>query len=467
MLQRLGSSLVQHYGAKLSELIGLIPAERYGAKGDGVTDDTASIQACLDAHRNVLLLPGKTYICNGIKTTVDDITIIGGGSVGAMRTRLLATKACDAVLNIGGTVPHSVRERIKLKGFCVDGGGVATLGIDTCASISPEFITDIRVENAKLHGLVHRRGWSTFARGLTCINNGGGGLRLEGDNNNTHWEGLWGHNKGIGVYVKNAACVTFKGSVENNGEEGAVVTATQDITPNFVNVVTSDIDFSGCYFEGNGQNEKGRYAEISLGGGSGLVRETKLTCNHIGLLDGGIGIQVNQKVSGVNLDFSGIYQVTGRPTASILFSSAYSDVGKVIATGVTSNGLNISGPVVTQGFDDTTGVITSFIAGGGICNKSKSLNAYRVMQVTGENRQGTAKWQAYRDNELIAEFGCEPNTTAVVHAPHASGSISFKVQGVEKMKINRNGVTFAELDAIKQRLSALEQKMKESSASSA
>lgn len=55
---------------------------------------------------------------------------------------------------------------------------------------------------------------------------------------------MFSENGTIGIYVNNSAGVSFSGSIENNGEEGAVIDASSSILPGYVNTVTSSVLFT-------------------------------------------------------------------------------------------------------------------------------------------------------------------------------------------------------------------------------
>lgn len=79
---------------------GVFNVKGYGAKGDGVTDDTAAIQAAITAlqasgNRGCIYFPGNTtYLVSSPITIYSDIDYVGDG-VGATRIKLKASSNCD------------------------------------------------------------------------------------------------------------------------------------------------------------------------------------------------------------------------------------------------------------------------------------------------------------------------------------------------------------------------------------
>ena len=57
-----------------------VSVKDFGAVGDGVTDDTAAIQAALDSGENILI-PKGTYLTGGLTLTGDNITILSRGTL--------------------------------------------------------------------------------------------------------------------------------------------------------------------------------------------------------------------------------------------------------------------------------------------------------------------------------------------------------------------------------------------------
>lgn len=111
---------------------------RYGATGNGTTDDTAAIQAAINAAaaaNGVCYFPPGTYICNDATTPASssDYIIIRGA--GKYATTLLANSATDAVLTqqCAGLVMD----------MTVDGGGVATNGLKQAVNATTYPITEM------------------------------------------------------------------------------------------------------------------------------------------------------------------------------------------------------------------------------------------------------------------------------------------------------------------------------------
>lgn len=402
----------------------------------GEADWTGAFERALAVNGRVQLM-GKTYDVQQITTSVDDIYLIGQGS---SATKIRANKTGAYLLKIGGSLTNlaTVRERISVQSLTLDGNNKVTNTFITCASQSPDFINDVVVTGAISHGMVHTRGWSTFARGLVCRNNGGGGLRLEGDNNNTHWEGMWSHNTGIGLYIRNAAAVTVKGSIENNGEQGAIITATATIPTGFMNIESSVVSLIGVYAESNSLNANGVYADIQFGGNDGIVRDCSLVSSHIGVRAGNIGVQISQNVQGLYFDTVGIYPVGGESLAHIRFSGAYASMPAILAAGFYFKNINAAtDKIIASGFTDTDSDVPAFVFGGGnqcYPGKSRVIKNFRVSDT---NNLGTYLEHVYRGSELISECGIKPNVQLWYNAVSSAGYHSFAIGGYEKLRMNR------------------------------
>lgn len=415
--------------------INWVTPDQYIKPGDD--GDTESFARALLVSKTIHLLE-REYQVSSITTTVDGICIIGQGS---QKTKITASSSGDFLVKIAGTAGSSVRNNISVKGVTLDGAGLVTNTMVTCAAQSPDLFDDVVITGATGDGLVHTRGWSTFAKGLVCKNNGGRGMVLAGDNNNTHWEGMWSDNGSDGIYIRNSAVVTVKGSVEGNSGNGVRVTATASIATGFVNVVSSLIDLSGVYFENNGGINTTDYAQITLGGDDGIVRDITVDTCHIGINNLQIGLRVRQNVVRPLFIGSAFYNVSGSPTAHVIFSGAYDSVSSII-TRISPKFVNSfldPTKVVCQGFTDENNDVGALLQGGGVIKATG--NALSVILTSAENLSGTSIKRFMRGSSIIRETGIKANTQVWDNANDPAGYYSLGVGGLEKLRITPTGFT--------------------------
>lgn len=115
----------------------------WGARGDGVTDDTNAIQAAIDAvpsSGGTVLLPAGIYVVNGTLTCHDKegITIQGAGledsiysaapTKGTVLKRVSGVATLLSVGTISGSLTESM-EGVSLTGFAIDGNNLAATGL--------------------------------------------------------------------------------------------------------------------------------------------------------------------------------------------------------------------------------------------------------------------------------------------------------------------------------------------------
>jgi hypothetical protein len=136
-----------------------VKAARFGAKGDGTTDDTAAIQAAANAITagGTVLIPHGTYkLTSALTFNNDDVTVVGERG-----TKLvLAAGANSNVLRFNTTADTSTfgvvrRRRVALRSLFIDMQGASqgnTGGIDGCIvapGVSYFEATDVYVKNSK------------------------------------------------------------------------------------------------------------------------------------------------------------------------------------------------------------------------------------------------------------------------------------------------------------------------------
>ena len=134
---------------------GVISVTAFGAKGDGVTDDTAAIQSALDAAEVsglTLLIPDGTYSTTAALTVGDNTSIIGSGTISAV-----IPGAITRALIVAG-------DNVVIDGITIDGNKAAYSG-------STEW----------KHGIFISAGCSTVTvRNVITKSNKGDGIYVEG-----------------------------------------------------------------------------------------------------------------------------------------------------------------------------------------------------------------------------------------------------------------------------------------------
>lgn len=211
-------------------------AEWFGAKGDGVTDDTSAIQKAINSINNkgTLRLLNKTYAVSQIDMTrCRNVEIAGTNDAvepWTSQTTLKCNSEVDFVIKVVADyddtgVPSVRGYALSFKNLYIDGNQKANNGINMNYNI---VLTDIFVRNCKIDGIVFeamtypvyltrvvsqyngRHGIYIKPRYTTCYylnqvecrNNGAYGMWIEGGNTCTFINVLAQSNKAGGVKIK-------------------------------------------------------------------------------------------------------------------------------------------------------------------------------------------------------------------------------------------------------------------------
>jgi len=157
---------------------------QFGAKGDGVADDTTAISSAIDEF-NTVYFPNGTYLFSGITINKHNVTLYGTGE---SRSVLLMTNAAAAAVTIASTATTSGTNirNLRIEGNASNLGGIS-LGTTTFAA------TRIRIQD------VFITGFQNAANGY--------GIRLN-SNQNTDIENLWIQECHFGIYRANGGYST-------------------------------------------------------------------------------------------------------------------------------------------------------------------------------------------------------------------------------------------------------------------
>jgi hypothetical protein len=240
----------------------IVSVKDFGATGDGVTDDTAAIQAAFATGKKVIYMPAGVY-----KTT-STITV----------------PAYYSLIGDGHTSENAVNDRaatVILKSF--NGVGLIVL--------SDTLVTALQVEGApgNTGDGIQVKGGRSVLREVTVNKQGGNGIRIGADNDNTINVNLWRldsvisiYNGGHGLYIHhsnsntsgsypqglpdvNAGTATHLDLRQNSGDG---LRQKNAIDNKFYGVVSQNNTGYGVHYEADarGHNIYGLYTESNVAG---------------------------------------------------------------------------------------------------------------------------------------------------------------------------------------------------------
>ena len=212
----------------------------YGAKGDGTTDDTAAIQAALNAIPStggIVYIPEGTYkITTGLVAAVADTRIVGAGALSSKITTTVAIRMLDSAGFDG----------LQVEQLWLDGGLAATNGVrlfktgavgTRCQKVS---LRHVRITNMSV----------TLGIGLDL------GSDTNGPCSDDYFEDVDLTVGGVGIRA---------GELDNQFSN-CVISGQQIVGVDFPVAVTSTaINMNGCIFSGNAidlrlnQSSSGRF----------------------------------------------------------------------------------------------------------------------------------------------------------------------------------------------------------------
>lgn len=134
-----------------------LSVKAFGAVGDGVADDTAEIQAAIDAANegDVVWFPAGTYLVSSTIVFPGRITLMGGGGIGVGTTIKATTGLVDAVIASAAWYNNATTcgLPVLIQGIQIDGNNIGT-GVRGLVMLNfHSRVRDVQVRNTTGHGI--------------------------------------------------------------------------------------------------------------------------------------------------------------------------------------------------------------------------------------------------------------------------------------------------------------------------
>jgi parallel beta-helix repeat protein len=219
----------------------------FGAKGDGSHDDTAAIQAAINAARPmggaVLLPPGSYGISTPLLLDAGGFTIVGAGFQSST-IGVLNGANMNAVFQFSDTAPNSfnVFKDFSINGQSVDGNSAAAFGI-VSATISHSRFENLKIQGTSTAAISIGYGWDNDILGCEISYNNGDGILLTNSSNNAVnvVRCKVFANTGIGLQIAGGTNVNIEGNTFEANAKCAI----------YAQLAVQGMRIVGNYFESN------------------------------------------------------------------------------------------------------------------------------------------------------------------------------------------------------------------------
>lgn len=245
-------------------IISHIYPEWFGAKGDGITDDTLPIKHSINNLHNkgVLKLRNKTYSINGIDLTLNSNIGIEGDNDNTApwvnQTVLLCNKNTDVFIKIVDTdypdnqVPTIFGKSISIKNVFIDSNNKAMIGINMNYDIK---LSDVYVMNCIQDGIVFEaQSYPLYLTRVNSSNNGRHGIYVKPRYTTCYYllNVELSRNNGYGMCIEGGAACTLLNVLAQSNKAGGFKIKQIDAYDGKYKTFLSKLTFISCYTEANG-----------------------------------------------------------------------------------------------------------------------------------------------------------------------------------------------------------------------
>lgn len=233
----------------------------FGAKGDGLNNDTNAIKECIDlaqTNGGNVFFPEGMYLTDFIDLIrFNNITLEGSGYFSEFQyvpTSIIKIRtACDFGIKLATNeeVPISLATGIVIKNLFLDSNNLADIGINPCRSVK---LINFKTSNAVLDGISLTGGtYPVFLEHVVSQGNGRDGLRVNAPNTTIYSvkDSEFGFNGANGVSIYDGSSAIFENVLCQVNNANGFYIYKNDPDDFETPIFLERISFINCYSEAN------------------------------------------------------------------------------------------------------------------------------------------------------------------------------------------------------------------------